>query len=151
MEESLAMNITIVIPDMNGVELTLKDVYPTYCRANCFDDDPQANYEFYFKEGGSVVCDKEFGLYTLQHLVNGEWIESEKFLFLPGEEFVPQSGISYCAWGYSDGHISAEYEDENPPVVHLSFSIITEERYKLYSTEDHLTGGTLYPISKLVK
>ncbi|MCL2518042.1 MAG: hypothetical protein FWF15_05710 [Oscillospiraceae bacterium] len=151
MDESLAMTITIVIPDMNGAELKLTEVYPTYMRGNCAPDNPQEGYDLYFKEGGTVTFEDSFSVEKAQQIINDEWVESEIFHFLQGEVFVLQADMYYYAWGYSDGHISAEYDDENPPVARFAFFGIAEEKYKRWTLIENPTGGTYYPLSKLEK
>jgi len=94
-----------------------------------------------------VTCDKSFGLYTAGSVVNGEWEEGEKFLFGPGEAFVPEPGVEYFAWGYPDGHISAEYNNKIRPVAHLYFFVISEEEYKIM-LEDEYKYGQNYPVAE---
>ena len=137
----------ITIPDMNGAVLTLTDVYPMYFRPMSGDGEAGIPYSFYFKEGGTVTCDKSFGLYTAGSVVNGEWEEGEKFLFEPGEAFVPEPGVEYFAWGYPDGHISAEYEYDIRPVAHLYFFVISEDEYKIMLKDEYKYGRN-YPIAE---
>lgn len=146
--ESNETTFNVVIPDMNGTVLTLTDVYPMYFRPMSGDAEAGVPYSFYFKEGGTVTCDKSFGLFTAGSIVNGEWEEGERFLFEPGEAFILKPGMEYSAWGYPDGHISAEYEYDIRPAARLSFFIISEEEYKIM-LEDEYKYGSNYPISEL--
>jgi hypothetical protein len=146
--ESDETMFVIMIPDMNGTTLTLNDVYPMYFRPMSGDAETGKGYWFYFKEGGNVKCDKTIALYTSGSHVNGEWKEGEKYLFEPGEAFVPKSNTEYFAWGYSDGHISSEYEYEPRPIANLGFFVISEEEYKIM-LEDEYKYGKNYPISNL--
>ena len=148
--ESDETTFAIVIPGMNGTILTLTDAYPVYFQPMSGDGEMGKPYQFYLKDGGTVTCSMTFGVYTAGRSVNGEWEEGDRFLFEPGEVFAPESGTEYFAWGYSDGHISAEYEYEPRPAVNMGFVVISDDEYEIMTGDEH-KYGTNHPMSDLAK
>ena len=132
---------TIIIPDTNRTELTFTDIYPSYFHPMSGDGEAGTPYDFYFKEGGTVIYDKPFGIYMYGKMIENNY-EGEILLFDTEEVFALKAGESYRAFIYSDGRISAEYEPypEPHPVAMLNLYVISEDEYKIMLDDEKIYG-----------